>query len=248
MMHVKMHGQKKNPNFLNYRKIFFRERGKKKHHHHYYTRAHTHTHTHTSQRLCSSSSMMTSSLNTTTDGGYRLCEQLFQLALPSFYESQILGKHQYSSLSDFFSARASNLSTQRTIESSREPCFLLLADLAVYFNACSHLESNLVYLEWLFTLVRPLLYTILLIFILPLTIVLIAFGCSFFCFYMKHWSQLKSSISQSDWWEASAKSIAVFWEWHSYIFHAHEIVGIENIPAKGEGTLLSFLQVYVNCF
>jgi hypothetical protein len=180
------------------------------------------------------------------NNSYRLCEQLFQLALPSFYAQVVTNMDSqgvpYASLSDFFSARNQNLSTQRTIESSREPCFLLLADLAVYFSACSHVESNLVYLEWLFTLVRPLLYTILLLFVLPLTIVFIAFGCSFFCFYMKHWSQLKRSITSNNWWEASAKSIAVFWEWHSFIFHAHEIVGLENIPAQGEGIILIYFQ------
>jgi hypothetical protein len=164
------------------------------------------------------------------DDGYMICERLFQLALPSFY-AQIVsnggsGSNNYTSLADLFAARATwHLHTQRTIESSREPCFLLLADLAVYFNACTALESNLVYLEWLFTLVRPLLFALLFLFVLPLTIVLTAFLISLFCFVMKHWHTLRSS---SNWWDASLRSIAVFWEWHARVFFDHEIIGMDK--------------------
>jgi hypothetical protein len=49
----------------------------------------------------------------------------------------------------------------------------------------------------------------------------------------------KAAYSE-DIWQASYKSVAVFWETQGAIWHGHEIVGFENIPEKGAGLLIYY--------
>ena len=172
--------------------------------------------------------------NYNATSGYHFCELLFELGLPSFYSNV---KYQgYSGLNDFFLAR----NAEQHQQTSGPDCSFLVDDFAHFFNLCSMLESNLVYLEWIFSLVKPLVFTFMILIIGPCSVVLSAFAFSFFCFYMKHLRSLRTSISNSNWWEASAKAIAVFWEWHGAIFHSHEIVGLSHLPERGGALLIYY--------
>jgi hypothetical protein len=70
-------------------------------------------------------------------------------------------------------------------------------DLANYFNVCYQVESNLVYLDWLLSLFKPLLYALSLLFILPSMIVILLYASSLFLFLNKHWKKLKVSVCAS---------------------------------------------------
>lgn len=51
---------------------------------------------------------------------------------------------------------------------------------------------------------------------------------------------LKNAYNSHDLWQASFKSISVFWETTGAIWHGHEIVGLENIPDEGPGLLVYY--------
>lgn len=168
---------------------------------------------------------------------YHLCESSFEFLLPSFYSR--LKSHGHTSLTDYLHNKS--LVNLDGYNAAIHPLYgPLLDDVGYFFQICLLIESNLVYMEWIFSLVQPLIYTFILLFLLPLTIVIILFGCSFFCFYKKHWLNLKASISENNLWEATLKSICVFWEWHGALFHGHELVGAENFPKDGPALLIYY--------
>ncbi|CAF2829384.1 unnamed protein product [Rotaria sp. Silwood2] len=52
---------------------------------------------------------------------------------------------------------------------------------------------------------------------------------SLFCLIYKHWNRLKAAYSE-DLWYGAIKTLAVFWELQSTIWH---VEGLENIPTQG---------------
>jgi hypothetical protein len=50
----------------------------------------------------------------------------------------------------------------------------------------------------------------------------------------------KNAYYSHDFWQASFKSIAVFWETTGAIWHAHEIIGMDNLPASGPALLIYY--------
>ncbi|CAF0741829.1 unnamed protein product [Brachionus calyciflorus] len=109
------------------------------------------------------------------------------------------------------------------------------------------------YIEWILDLTYPSLIFILTLFILPLTIVVLTFGASLYIFINKHKNNLLSAYYAHDIWQASYKSLAVFWETTGAIWHGHEIVGLENIPDTGPALLIYYHAAmpidyyYVHC-
>ena len=50
----------------------------------------------------------------------------------------------------------------------------------------------------------------------------------------------KALIRSNEIWEASYKSIAIYWETVGSIVHGHEIIGFENLPDKGPALLIYY--------
>jgi hypothetical protein len=70
------------------------------------------------------------------------------------------------------------------------------ADLYKLLSVCHQMESNVVYLEWLFNIFKPLLTTLFLtLFLLPSVIVVGLYASSMFLFLTKNWNKLKVSLS-----------------------------------------------------
>jgi len=112
-------------------------------------------------------------------------------------------------------------------------------DILGYIDICQSIESNLVYFTWLFDLFEPLLIIIITLFLLPALIVIFIYITSSYIFIRKHWSKLKHALHQ-DIWQATYKSIAVFWETQGALWHGHEIRGLENIPDSGPALLIYY--------
>lgn len=114
-----------------------------------------------------------------------VCEWLGDFFLPSF-STQV--RHQWNkTLYDFLLTRDNG--TQTFLNK------LLYADLLKYFTLCNQIESNIVYLIWLFNLFKPLLLTIFItLFLLPTTIFVFIYASSMFIFLSKHWNKLKVSF------------------------------------------------------
>lgn len=51
---------------------------------------------------------------------------------------------------------------------------------------------------------------------------------------------LKNAYYAKDLWQASTKSLAIFWETQGAIWHGYEIVGLENIPDTGPALLIFY--------
>ena len=72
--------------------------------------------------------------------------------------------------------------------------FNISADLHSYLHICNQIESNIVYLVWLFNIFKPLVITLFItLFLLPLTIVVLIYASSMYMFLVKHWNNLKVS-------------------------------------------------------
>jgi hypothetical protein len=69
----------------------------------------------------------------------------------------------------------------------------------------------------------------------------IAQTCTFYFDFNSKTTILSNKAAYSnDVWEASIKSLAVFWETQGAIWHSHEIIGDENIPDKGPALLIYY--------
>lgn len=101
-------------------------------------------------------------------------------------------------------------------------------------------ELDLLYIEWIFDILYPFLIFVLLLFLLPFVIVALTFAASLYVFIKKHKQLLMNTYYSNDIWQASFKSLAVFWETQGAIWHGHEVVGLENIPDTGPGLLIYY--------
>jgi hypothetical protein len=66
-----------------------------------------------------------------------------------------------------------------------------------YYAICCEFELNLTYLSWLFSLFRPMLTFIFVLYLLPIFLAAFVYACSIFLFLKKHWFRLKVSIVDS---------------------------------------------------
>ncbi|CAF3092634.1 unnamed protein product [Rotaria sp. Silwood2] len=106
----------------------------------------------------------------------------------------------------------------------------------VFNQAISYLLSllersnfDLIYLSWLWNLFKPLCMVLCTLFLLPAIILIFMYCSSLFCLIYKHWNRLKAAYSE-DLWYGAIKTLAVFWELQSTIWH---VEGLENIPTQG---------------
>jgi hypothetical protein len=127
---------------------------------------------------------------------WKLCEYMMKIFLPNLYSA--LGEsNRYKNLMEQLNqAFHSNNSAYIQCESKLNTnCVHMnyLRDLYAYMNFCNQFESNIFYLYWLLDIFKPLLITMLTLFIFPVFIVLFLYASSLFLYITKHWSKLKVS-------------------------------------------------------
>ncbi|XP_006818878.1 DGAT1/2-independent enzyme synthesizing storage lipids-like [Saccoglossus kowalevskii] len=90
-------------------------------------------------------------------------------------------------------------------------------------------------LQWLIWLFTP----IVVMFVLPLVILLLLYGCGVFLQFYKARRRLVDAYSRG-YWDCARESIATFWEAQANIWHGYEILGMEKIPSEGAAVLVYY--------
>uniref|UniRef100_A0A915KKA9 Phospholipid/glycerol acyltransferase domain-containing protein n=1 Tax=Romanomermis culicivorax TaxID=13658 RepID=A0A915KKA9_ROMCU len=91
------------------------------------------------------------------------------------------------------------------------------------------------YFLWLFWLFAP----ILIVFIIPLILAVFVYGCAFFLHVYKQRNYLREAYSV-DVWHGARMTIAAFWDAQGWIWHGHEVIGLENIPDQGPALIVYY--------
>lgn len=139
-----------------------------------------------------------------------MCDWLSELLLPDLTAK--IKSSGYKNLLDFLNhlnrtnlADTTTTSTNNTNNSSEKQRILnsnncngfilsYTSDIYSYLNVCNQIETNIVYLEWLFDFFKPLVSTLFLtLFLLPSLVVIFIYASSFYCYLSKHWIKLKVS-------------------------------------------------------
>ena len=132
----------------------------------------------------------------------RICEWLFEILIPNFYSKLKLDGQQNFHESLIGQRLKFELDTYDAHDIFLNDCLdnvkNFTADLLRHYNACTRVESNLLYIFWLLSLFKPLISTLFIIlFLLPLFICLCIYASSVYLCFTKHWKHVKVSRDPS---------------------------------------------------
>jgi len=105
----------------------------------------------------------------------------------------------------------------------------------VFWLLATKLNVDIDYARWLGWLFTP----VMIVFLLPVVILVLLYMNAFWLFIYKYRRGLVDAY-RHDFWDGALKTLAVIWETIAWLWHGHEIEGLENIPDSGSALIVYY--------
>lgn len=91
------------------------------------------------------------------------------------------------------------------------------------------------YLSWLLWLLQP----VLVLFILPVSILILLYLCAIFLRIFQYRQQLQEAYHHAL-WEVARRALAAFWDAIGHYYHGFEVDGLDKIPSDGPALIVYY--------